>query len=221
MITVSNSSKEAMESIGLGKHKEIEIVHPGVELKKFKKLKKDKDPTILYLGRLKAYKSIDTAIIAMEKVVKKHPNAKMKIAGFGDSIDQLKEVVADLKIEHCVEFLGRVSEEAKVKLLAKAWMLVYPSMMEGWGITAIEASASGTPVIASNVPGLRDSVRNPSTGLLFEYNNIDELADSISLLIANNDFRKKLEDYSITWSKEFSWEKSTNKLKQIIKEQYE
>ncbi|MFC1722223.1 glycosyltransferase [Patescibacteria group bacterium] len=221
MITVSNSSKMAMEKIGLGKRRKIEIVHPGVELTKFKKSKKSKNPTILYLGRLKPYKSIDTAIKAMAQVLKEYPKAKLKIAGFGESVHQLKEVVRKMKITDQVKFLGRVSEKEKVKLLGESWMLVYPSMMEGWGISAIEANASGTPVIAANVPGLRDSVRNPHTGFLFEYNNHQELAGRINLVISDDVLRKRLEDSSITWSKDFSWEISTENLIKIIERQYE
>ncbi|MGI5841169.1 MAG: glycosyltransferase [Patescibacteria group bacterium] len=220
MVTISPSSKIDMEKLGFGTSFPIEIINPGVEDSKFHPQKKTINPSILYLGRLKAYKSIDTLIRAMKLVVQKNPQATLKIAGFGESREYLEQLVKDLRLDKFVQFLGKVSEEAKVKLLSQSWIFVQPSSMEGWGISAIEANASGTPVIASDVPGLRDSVQNPHTGFLVTKGNAPEFAKKINLLINNEKLRHKLEKGSLKWSKNFSWSKSTDQFLKIIESSY-
>jgi glycosyltransferase involved in cell wall biosynthesis len=67
-----------------------------------------------------------------------------------------------------VVFTGRVSEQDKHRLLCSAWLLVHPALIEGWGIVVSEAAIRGTPAIAFDVPGLRDSVVHGETGILVE-----------------------------------------------------
>lgn len=216
MVTVSNSSKKAMEAIGFGKKRPIEIINPGVELDKFKPSAKTVDPSILYLGRLKPYKSIDTAILAFEKVRKHVPNATFTIAGEGESRKALEKLVGMLGLGGAVKFIGKVTEEAKVELYSKSWLMVQPSSVEGWGITAIEANASGTPVVASNVAGLKDSVSNPHSGYLVPWGDVEKFADRIKHILTNDKIRKEFEAGSLKWSKQFSWKSSAKKLMELI-----
>ncbi len=216
MVTVSGSSKEAMEAIGLGKKRLIEVINPGVDLDKFGLSKKTAKPSILYLGRLKPYKSIETAILAMESVLKQVPNASLTIAGEGESRSSLENLVKKLGLGAAVQFVGKVSEEVKVKLYAQSWLMVQPSSVEGWGITAIEANASGTPVVASNVPGLKDSVSNPHSGFLVPWGNTDRFADKMGLILSDSEVRKDLESGSLEWSKQFSWETGAEKIEKLI-----
>jgi glycosyltransferase involved in cell wall biosynthesis len=81
-------------------------------------------------------------------------------------------------------------------------------MKEGWGITNIEANACGTPVISADVPGLRDSVKEGESGLLYEYGNIEQLTSLILKILQNNEYRTKLSEGSIEWAKNFSWDSS-------------
>lgn len=217
MITVSNSTKKDMEKIGLGVKKEIKIVNPGIEIEKFKTGVKTQNPSILYLGRIKPYKSIETAIVAVSKLVNEFPDLIFNIAGFGDYQPTLEKFVKKLKLQNHVKFLGKVSEEEKVKLMAAAWAFVYPSVWEGWGISVIEANACGTPVIASKVPGLVDSVSNNS-GFLIEQGNADAFAEKIKLLIEDKKLRTSLSKSSIEWSHNFTWKKSTQHLEHLIDE---
>ena len=83
-----------------------------------------------------------------------------------------------------------------------------PSFMEGWGITTLEANGCGTPAVASNVPGLRDSIKNPHTGFLVTYGDSEGFAERISDLIKNKNLRKRMSDESIRWAHNFTWEKS-------------
>jgi len=205
VITVSESSK--LDLIALGFDTEsIEVVNPGVENLDFSPPKKTEYPSIIYLGRLKPWKSIDTAIIAVKKLVNKYPNLKFKIAGFGESRSHLENLVKRLGIEKNIVFMGFVSEKEKQKLMSEAWAFVYPSKIEGWGITAIEANACGTPVVASDVKGLKDAISPFRSGLLFQYGNALDLAEKIDLIFKDSKLRNYLSKESKEWSRKFTWE---------------
>src|SRR5258708_4507886 len=135
-ITISNSSKAAIAELGLGQAG-VDIVHPGVTLNPQAAFRKSPFPTILYLGRLKAYKSIDVLIKAFAIVVEKEPRARLIIAGSGEEEPNLKRLSRELGINPKVAFTGRVSVQEKDELLQKAWLFVNPSFMEGCGVTTV------------------------------------------------------------------------------------
>jgi glycosyltransferase involved in cell wall biosynthesis len=209
-ITISESSKRDMDGLGLGKRVGIDIINPGVDLEKLRLGEKSLEPTILYLGRLKAYKSLDVLIKAFHIVIARIPEARLVIAGDGEDHSRLKRLVRELQIDRHVDFKGKVSEEDKVSLLQSAWMLVNPSMMEGWGITTIEANACGTPIIASDVPGLRDSIRNPHTGFLVPYGDWREFAAHIEIMILDKKLREDMSTNAVSWAQNFDWGKASS-----------
>jgi len=98
-----------------------------------------------------------------------------------------------------------VDQETKVRLLQEMWFVVNPSSKEGWGLTVIESNACATPVLASDVPGLRDAVKDGETGLLYTYGNLDELAAKIILLIKDRSLRERCEVKAFLWAKTFDW----------------
>lgn len=214
-IAISESTKRDMERIGI-RGQGIHLIHSGVDLESLEPGPKAKHPLILYLGRLKAYKSIDVLIHAFQRIVHAHPTAKLVIAGEGEEHEKLRSIVGELSLEDRVEFTGKVSEENKKKLLQQAWMLVNPSMMEGWGITTIEANACGTPVIASDVPGLRDAVRNPHTGYLVEHGNVKAFAHKIVDLLTNHKRRQEMSEEGVNWANRFNWKKSSDKFLNLL-----
>lgn len=209
-ITVSESSRQEMQEIGIGEAG-ITVVHPGIDAQEFTEIRAEKTthPTILYLGRLKAYKSVNVLIQAFRIVLAERPEAKLIIAGDGDERENLKRLAKDLRLSHDqIQFLGAVSHEEKLRLLQSSWMLVNPSFMEGWGIVVIEANACGTPVIASNVPGLRDSVKNADTGYLVDYGDVKAFAENILLVIRDTKLRETLATGGRAWAERFDWKMS-------------
>lgn len=216
-VTVSDSSRKEIESLGMGKLG-IAVVHPGLHMRRLERGKKSLHPTVLYLGRLKAYKSVDVLIRAFVSVLRSRPESMLIIAGDGDEQDRLRKLSGRLGLDdRHVLFLGKVSEEVKLKLLRTAWVLVNPSLMEGWGMVAIEANACGTPVIASDVPGLRDSVNNPHTGRLVRYGDVDAFARSMLELFENESLRKEMSKNAVAWAKHFDWRLSSRKFFRQLK----
>lgn len=205
LITVSESSKNELIKAGIAKPELVQIINPGIEQPQTG-FKKTKHPSLIYFGRLKTYKNIDIAIRAFAKVLKKIPDAKLYIAGEGDSMESLHKLVAEMKLQKSVIFFGKVSEEEKIKLLSESWVALQPSQVEGWGITVLEANACGTPVIASNVNGLRDSIVDGKTGILTPVRNINSLSKTMYKVLTRPKYREYLTANAREWSRKFSWD---------------
>ncbi len=216
VITVSESSKKAITALGFAHPENIEIVYNGIEPSRYKQTKKTTYPSYIYLGRLKAHKNIDVCIKAFAQIREYHKNAMLRIVGEGECLRSLQKLVMQLHLEKHVVFYGKVSEEMKAQLLAESWVMVQPSQIEGWGITVIEANCSGTPVIASRVNGLRDSVVHGETGLLVEPGNITAFYKAMKLLVEDQKFLEKLSQRALIWAKRFTWDRSANVLDDII-----
>jgi glycosyltransferase involved in cell wall biosynthesis len=182
--------------------------------------KKHAEPTVTYFGRLKKYKSVDHLVRAFAIVQKEIPEAKLHFMGRGDFMPYLQKLAKELNVDKNTSFFGYVSDEDKIKYLGLSHCAVNTSMKEGWGITNIEANACGTPVISANVPGLKDSVLEGESGLLYEYGNINELAEKILLVLKDEELRQKLSEGAVRWAKSFSWDDSAelmmNKINDVI-----
>lgn len=207
VITVSPSSKEEIISHKLTK-KTPYIVYNGVDLTQYQPGKKSKTPLLLYVGRLTTAKSIHILLSAFVQTLQAVPTATLVIAGDGPNRQKLEKLSTKLGLTSQVTFLGKVSEDEKIKLYQKAWVFINPSLLEGWGITTIEANACGTPVIASNVPGLRDAVVDGQSGILVPYGNIQALTMTLTLLISNTKLRQKLSTGAAKLAQNYDWNKS-------------
>ena len=213
---VSNSTKEELLHIGI--RPPVNILANGVNADRYCLLpdKKAQTPVIGYLGRLKKYKSVDHILQAFVNVLDKIPECRLAIVGDGDFRRELSVLAKELEIDKQIDFYGHVSLERKIELLNNMWLAVNPSPKEGWGLTVIEANACGVPVVAADSPGLRDSVVNDKTGLLYEYGNINQLTQQVLLLLQNKDKRQEFGNNALKWAQEFTWEKSANKAIEII-----
>jgi len=179
-------------------------------------IEKSRTPLVGYCGRLKKYKSIDHLLLAFQIVQKSFPDARLRLVGNGDDRERLEKMTRDLGLQEKVEFTGFVDSETKVRYLQEMHVMVNTSSKEGWGLTVIEANACGTCVIASDVPGLRDSVVDGETGLLYEYGNIEQLAEKIMLLLRDEHLRNRLSRNALEWSRKFRWEDSARKTLEVL-----
>ncbi len=199
---------------------DVSVIYCGIDNSVFSynnAIEKYSEPTILYLGRIKKYKSIDHLIHAFDKVQKNIPEAKLNIVGSGDYLDSLKILASKLNLNDKVVFSGYVTETKKVEFLRKSHVAVYPSLKEGWGLTNIEANACGTTVIAANSPGLRDSVNDGETGFLYEYGDIDQLAEKLEKILLDKNIRTDLEEGGRKWARRFSWDDAAESFLDLLK----
>ena len=212
-VTVSSSSKKDLEELNF---KNILVVSEGLSIKPLSQLpRKETNPTIVFLGRLKKYKRPDHALHAFSLLKNQFPDARMWIIGDGPMRRELEKI----KVRD-VTLYGYVKDELKYQLLSKAHVVLLPSVNEGWGLVVNEANSMGTPVVAYDVPGLRDSVRNGETGLLVKENSPECLARSVIFLLKNHDILSKLSINALAYSRQFNWDNTGDRFDQIIKDTF-
>ena len=175
-------------------------------------------PMILSIGRLKKYKSIQHIIEAMPAILSRVPETRLIVVGEGDYLPSLKKSAAELGLEEAVTFTGFVPMEEKLALMQEAHVMVNPSPKEGWGLTVIESSACGTMVCASDAPGLRDSVLDGETGLLFKHGDIDDMADKICRVLEDADLRNSMETRGLEYAATFTWERAAVETLEAIRD---
>lgn len=177
-------------------------------------------PYFLWLSRVHKYKGIWTALEAFAEFAKKHSDVKLMVAGDGPLLKKIPAWLKQRNLSDRVELLGFVSRERKRELLAGAVALLQTSYKEGWGLTVVEAAKLGTTTIACDVPGLRDSVRNGETGLLFQAGDAQACASEMDRLYCNDDLRTRLEEAAKNYVEEFRWdtaaELTTNLLQDLV-----
>jgi len=209
VMTVSNSTKEDLLSLGFKTNK-ITVLPEGLDFLPWKKqqlLEKEKNFTLLYLGRFAKYKGIEDTIKAFKIIQKQNPKAKLWLVGkVSETYRKKLESLLPLKQRKTLTFWGFVSEEKKFELMSSAHAIVVPSIREGWGLIVTEANAVGTTAVVYDSPGLRDSVQHNQTGLVCQQNTPENLAFTLQTLQHNPQLRKKLTHNAHTWSFDFHWD---------------
>jgi glycosyltransferase involved in cell wall biosynthesis len=213
-IAVSESTADDLAARGL-RRTDVAVVPNGVDLAYFSPdpaVPRAARPTFLYLGRLKRYKRVDLAIDAVARLRGEGTDATLVIAGRGDDEPRLREQVRALGLADAVRFEGFVTEERKRELLRTAWATVLVSPKEGWGITNVEAAACGTPAVAADSPGLRESVRHGETGLLVPYDDVPALAAALAGLAADPARVERLGTQARAFAERFSWDSAADRM---------
>jgi glycosyltransferase involved in cell wall biosynthesis len=186
----------------------VEVICPGVDTVGYTPdaCGRASTPVFSYLGRLKRYKGVHLAVQAFAAM--RHPTAVLEIAGAGDYRPALERLAASLDLGERVRFLGRISEAEKLALLRRSWALVFASPKEGWGITNLEAAACGTPVVASNSPGIRESVLDGETGYLVPHGDVPAMAAAMSRVAADPALVARLGARARAFAETFTWERA-------------
>jgi glycosyltransferase involved in cell wall biosynthesis len=216
-VVVSESTKEDFVRRGIPE-RNIDVVYNAVDHDRYtpRLEAKASAPLIGYVGRIKRYKRIDHLLHALKIVSGDIPDVRLKIAGTGDHLPSLIALAKRLKIADRIDFMGFVSEDQKIGMLREVHVVANPSSKEGWGVTVIESNACGTPVVASDVPGLRDAVVDGKTGFLVEYGDVAGLADRIVEILRNEGLRRKLSDQAVSWAQRFNWDDSAAAILSVI-----
>ncbi|BBZ27754.1 glycogen synthase [Mycolicibacterium madagascariense] len=136
-------------------------------------------PRLLYLGRLEYEKGVHDAIAALPRIRRAHPGTTLVIAGDGTQEDWLVEQARKHKVRKAVDFVGRVDHTHLVALLHECDAAVLPSHYEPFGIVALEAAATGAPLVTSTVGGLGEAVIDGVTGMSFPPRDVGALAAAV------------------------------------------
>jgi glycosyltransferase involved in cell wall biosynthesis len=205
---ISRSTEDDLVERGL-RRQNIRVIYPGVDLDFFTPSSdqaRAASPTFVYVGRLKRYKRVDLILRALARLDSRRDGIQLLIAGRGEWEPHLRRLTARLGLGPQVTFLGFVSEAEKRELFRRAWANVFVSPKEGWGITNLEAAACGTPTIASDSPGLRESVVPDHTGILVPHGDVVALAGAISRLAAGPALVESLGANALDFAGRFRWD---------------
>ncbi|MBU2502176.1 glycosyltransferase family 4 protein [bacterium] len=168
---------------------------------------RSEDPLVVTWSRLRRYKSIDVALRAFALIRRDLPRARMLVMGRGPDEKRLRALCTDLGLDDAVEFRGFQPWAELVATLHRCHVFLNPSPKEGWGLTVIEANQCGLPVVASDRPGLKDSVRDGETGLLVPYGDPEAMARAAVGLINDPAGRERMSAAARRWAGTFSWER--------------
>jgi phosphatidylinositol alpha-1,6-mannosyltransferase len=157
----------------------------------------DGGPWVLTVARLEWHKGIDTMMKALPAIRAAHPTARYAIAGVGDRLPQLEQLKRHLNLGDAVRFLGAVSDGELPALYNAADLYVGASrrhdlLVEGFGISLVEASACGLAVVGGRSGGVPDAVREGETGILVDPDDPDAVAAGINELLSDPERRKRL-----------------------------
>lgn len=203
---ISESTADDLVARGIARDRVV-VIPPGVSFDHYTPdaSVRSAQPTFAYLGRLKKYKGVDLVIRAFAKLGRS--DAVLEIAGAGDYRPALERLVDSLALGSRVRFLGFVTESEKLALLRRSWAVALASPKEGWGLTNVEAEACGTPVVASDSPGIRESVRHGETGFLVRHGDVDGMAAAFARLAETPGLVHEMGVRARAFAESFTWER--------------
>jgi starch synthase len=213
IIAVSSNVKEELVSHYDVAPDRVHIIHNGVEIPANNQ-DVEKKSLILYVGRQTAHKGISYLLRAFEKFARNQSKYRLVIVGerLEGGVDaSLVRLAERLGISGAVEFKGRLTDRQVWKMMREATCFVLPSLAESFGLAVLEAMAVRTPVIATNVGGIPDLVKDGRNGLLVPPADPEALAESMERITSNPRLRRTLANEGRRTASRFTWERVAEK----------
>lgn len=199
-VTESDTSENDLIDLGIRKENIVRIP-PGVDLNLFHTGEKSKNVQLLYFGGFRKYKRPEYAIKVYEQLRTEIQDLKLVVIGDGPLLNKMKENIKNKNYN--IEFLGKMDYTELSKIIRESWVNLHFSITEGWGLSLMESSASGTPSVAFRVPGVVDTIKDSFNGFLVD--DISKFRDKILYIIKNEDLFIK---NSRKFAENFAWDKT-------------
>jgi len=214
-LTKSTAAKNFLMQCGVKKDK-IRVVYVGFNSKNFHFVKSDllynlsgfsKDRLILLsIGKLMPHKNHRAMILAVKKLKEIYPKISLVIIGNGPLLSTYQHLISKLNLDHYVRIVTtKIPQQEMAKIYSSAYIYLCVSLKEIFGMTVLEAMACGTPVIGSNIGGMKDIIQSGKNGFLIDPRDIDGLCDCILKLLKDQRMRAKFSKCAIEISKRFDW----------------
>jgi len=204
---ISPSTRDDLIARGMDGDR-IRTIYCGLDHEKFTLADpppRSETPLVVSWSRLRRYKSLDVAIRAFDVIQKEMPAARMLVMGRGPDESRLRKLTLKLGLQDKVEFRGFMPWDELVATLHRCHVFLNPSPKEGWGLTVVEANQCGLPVVASDRPGLKDSVRDGVTGALVPYGDHEAFAAEAVKILGDPELFQQRSDAAREWAGTFSW----------------
>jgi len=220
-VAISQSTAEDLRRRGIASER-IRVSPPGVDRPALSVDPDSPRPSRLtYVGRLERYKRVDLLLRVGARLIQEYPDLELSVLGQGPERSRLEALANELGISARTRFYGFVPDADRDALLAQSRLCLFPSEKEGWGLTVIEANALGTPVVARDAPGLRDSIRDGETGWLVQNapshgEEVERWLKVVTRAFSENDRTREMRRNCLGWSKRFDWERATDELERAV-----
>ena len=201
LICVSNYVKDYVSKNIPIQESKLRVIYNGIDLNYFHYHPVDQQNKYITIGavsRLIPIKGIDTLIKCITYIKERFSNITFEIVGDGPERESIEKLIAKLGIDGTVKLLGRRNPDELLKIMSKWDIFVHTSYRESFGMVVIEAMALGKPIVASNIPALREILRDGENGYLCLLGNYKDFAEKILILCKD---RKKRKEFSINCRK--------------------
>lgn len=210
VLTESESTRRDLARYGFPRQ-HVSVFRVGTDLKPVERLSKKPDlHDVLILGALRPMKQTLSAVKGFEFARDKNPALKLTIAG--DTSDpyaaKVLRYIEASRHAGSIEVLGRVSARQKTDVMRRAGVILVTSIKEGWGLIVTEANSQGTPAIAFDTDGLRDSINNGKTGLTVKAGDEQALGDAINTMLDDSKIYETLRSKAWESSKQYTFDNS-------------
>ena len=230
ILTVSEQSKRDILDYFSVPPRKIDVIYNGID-ERFSEAPPEDDVErvrerfqlnhrfVLYAGNIKPHKNLERTIIAFHLLRKSGEFDDVKLVIIGDEIAKyaaLRHAVHRYKLHKYVRFFGFVPDQTLAILYRLASVFVFPSLYEGFGLPPLEAMASGTPVITSNVSSLPEVVGDAA--MLVDPLEPEAIANALRRVLTDGDLRESLRQRGLLRARHFSWERSIRRVREIYGE---
>jgi glycosyltransferase involved in cell wall biosynthesis len=216
---ISPSTRDDLVARGIAADR-IDVVLCGLDHARFRLLTgvdRNPEPTLVHFGRVRKYKAIDVVLRAFERVRRRHPAARLVVIGDGPELPALERLARKLGVDGAVQFTGRMGTAELVEILNRCHVFLNASPKEGLGLTVVEANACGVPVVGSDRPGLRDSIRDGETGFLVPYGDVDAFAARTLELLGDAARWSRMSRAATEWARTLTWERTADEMEQAFR----
>lgn len=196
--------------------KDVFVISSGINLEHFENLSKEiarsklkinlNEKVIIFVGSLQIVKGLKYLIEAFKIVKYKIPELKLILVGEGDERKELERLVKKNQLEKQITFMGNVLNNNIPEYMTASDIFVLPSLSEGFPLVILEAMASGLPIIATNVRGISEIIKEGENGFLVEPKNPEQIAEKILYLLPDEKLRERISLHNREKVKSYSWD---------------
>lgn len=222
LIANSRSLQQLAQKTATLLHKEVQVIHNGVDTELFKPAHRLSGPAgvlrIIAVGRVDRYKGFDLLLQAIAKLrTLTKQNFLLEIVGDGPALKEVQELCTNLALDKVVHFLGRRDREEVIAILQAAHIFVHPSQGESMSNAILEAMACGLPIIASDIDANRELIQDGVNGKLIDKKSVDGFSAALGMLLKDQDLRHKMGEQSRRMIQQFQWRESAARLMSFIR----
>jgi glycosyltransferase involved in cell wall biosynthesis len=220
VVAFSQFSRELIiKGLGNACADRVDVIPPGIESSWFQV---ERNPIasaqLLFWGRIEEEKGLPELFVALKSVAQKFANVKLTLVGEGNRLEEYKALVTDLGLADRVKFSGWLKNREIQTLAAKSSIGIFPSRIESFGLSVVEAMATGLPVIAARGGAVPENIEDGATGTLVPVNNSNALAEAITRALENPKSAETMAKAAKSVvEQKFSWDRAADSMVEIYK----